>query len=120
MCLLACSSCQQSVAHRCRPQLVSPISLTSASIPFKPFINASDAEQVPAVLSTYTLDKLKNHTEDQSILELLDLLIEYKATETIVSTFLPALLKSQKAKDGWHYLFGNDGLMHQSPVEVFD
>lgn len=54
-----------------------------------------------------TLDKLKNHTQDTNVLAFLEVLIEYKASAIILSTFLPAFLQAQKAKDGWHYLFGN-------------
>ncbi len=37
----------------------------------------------------------------------LEILIIYKASAIIISTFLPAFLKAQKGDDGWHYLFGN-------------
>ncbi len=54
-----------------------------------------------------TLEKLQKHTEDEDIITFLDLLIQYKASAIILSTFLPAFLKAHKGKDGWHYLFGN-------------
>ena len=54
-----------------------------------------------------TLEKLKHKTKDEEILKLLDLLIEYKASAIILSTFLPAFLQAQKGIDEWHYLFGN-------------
>lgn len=54
-----------------------------------------------------TLEKLKNHTKDTDIHKFLDILIEYKASAIILSTFLPAFLRAAKGIDGWHYLFGN-------------
>lgn len=54
-----------------------------------------------------TLEKLKNHSTDAEVLKFLDILIEYKASAIIISTFLPAFLKAKKGNDGWHYLFGN-------------
>ena len=54
-----------------------------------------------------TLEKLKNHTSDPDVQLFLDLLIEYKASAIIISTFLPAFLKAKQGNDGWHYLFGN-------------
>ena len=54
-----------------------------------------------------TLDKLLSHTADPELLEFLELLIEYKASAIILSTFLPAFLQAHLGKDGWHYLFGN-------------
>jgi DNA polymerase-1 len=54
-----------------------------------------------------TLDKLLSHTSDPELLEFLELLIEFKASAIILSTFLPAFLQAHKGKDGWHYLFGN-------------
>jgi DNA polymerase-1 len=54
-----------------------------------------------------TLEKLLNHTKDPEVTELLNLLIEFKASAIILSTFLPAFLKAQKGNDGWYYLFGS-------------
>lgn len=54
-----------------------------------------------------TLEKLKNHTSDPDVLKFLDILIEYKASAIILSTFLPAFLKAKQGPDGWWYLFGN-------------
>jgi DNA polymerase-1 len=54
-----------------------------------------------------TLEKLKNHTKNPDIHTFLDILIEYKASAIILSTFLPAFLRAYKGEDGWHYLFGN-------------
>lgn len=54
-----------------------------------------------------TLEKLKNHTKNPDVHEFLDILIEYKASAIILSTFLPAFLRAYQGDDGWHYLFGN-------------
>jgi len=54
-----------------------------------------------------TLEKLINHTKDPEVIELLNLLIQFKASAIILSTFLPAFLKAQLGDDGWHYLFGS-------------
>ena len=54
-----------------------------------------------------TLEKLLNHTKSAEIKFFLEVLLEYKASAIIISTFLPAFLKAKKGSDGWHYLFGN-------------
>lgn len=54
-----------------------------------------------------TLEKLKNHTTDPDVQLFLDVLIEYKASAIIISTFLPAFLRAVQGNDGWYYLFGN-------------
>ena len=54
-----------------------------------------------------TLEKLIKHTTDPATIEFLKILIEYKASAIILSTFLPAFLKAELGNDGWHYLFGN-------------
>jgi DNA polymerase-1 len=70
-----------------------------------PILDYTDTKQ-PAT-GAETLEKLTKHTKDPEILRFLDVLIEYKASAIILSTFLPAFLKADLAKDGWHYLFGN-------------
>lgn len=57
-----------------------------------------------------TLKSLKNHTDDEIILELLDGLIDYKAVDKILTTFIVALENSVQGPDGWYYLFGNFNL----------
>lgn len=47
------------------------------------------------------------HTKDKEIIALLDALLEYKAVNKILNTFIPAFEKAAKGKNGWHYLFGN-------------
>lgn len=54
-----------------------------------------------------TLEKLVNHTTDPEVLKFLNIIIEFKASAIILSTFLPAFLKAVRGKDDWHYLFGN-------------
>lgn len=54
-----------------------------------------------------TLEKLVAQKPGKEIEGFLEILIEYKASAIIISTFLPAMLKAQKGVDGWHYLFGN-------------
>lgn len=54
-----------------------------------------------------TLEKLLNQNISDETKEFLSILLEYKASAIIISTFLPAFLKAQKGPDGWHYLFGN-------------
>lgn len=53
-----------------------------------------------------TLESLKNHTKVPDILTLLDALIEFKAVDKIVGTFIPAMENAQQGPDGHHYLFG--------------
>jgi len=70
-----------------------------------PVLDYTDTKQ-PAT-GAETLEKLINHTKDPEVIRFLEILIEYKASAIILSTFLPAFLKAQKGNDGWHYLFGN-------------
>jgi DNA polymerase-1 len=57
-----------------------------------------------------TLEKLRNHTQDQDILDLLDALIDHAAVDKILGTFIPAMKNAQLGPDGWHYLFGSYNL----------
>ena len=52
------------------------------------------------------LEALKNHTQDNNILGFLDALIEFKAVDKILGTFIVAMENAQLGPDGWHYLFG--------------
>jgi DNA polymerase-1 len=70
-----------------------------------PVLDYTDTKQ-PAT-GADTLEKLIMHTKDPEAVRFLELLIEYKASAIILSTFLPAFLKAKKGKDGWYYLFGN-------------
>jgi DNA polymerase-1 len=70
-----------------------------------PVLDYTDTKQ-PAT-GADTLEKLVNHTTDQQTKDFLEVLIHYKASAIIISTFLPAFLQAQQGDDGWHYLFGN-------------
>ena len=54
-----------------------------------------------------TIEKLLKQQITDEVKTLLEILLEYKASAIILSTFLPAFLKAKKGPDGWHYLFGN-------------
>lgn len=54
-----------------------------------------------------TLEKLLAQNISEETKEFLQILLEYKASAIIISTFLPAFLKAKQGPDGWHYLFGN-------------
>lgn len=54
-----------------------------------------------------TLAKLKNHTDDKTVLALLDEVMEYKLLAKIISSFMPAILDAEPGPDGWHYLCGS-------------
>lgn len=54
-----------------------------------------------------TLEKLLNQQISEETKDFLKILLEYKASAIILSTFLPAFLKACPGPDGWHYLFGN-------------
>ena len=53
------------------------------------------------------LEKLVNHTKNQNVKDLLELVMEFKAIAKILNTFLPAVLNAKRGPDGWWYLFGN-------------
>lgn len=57
-----------------------------------------------------TLEKLVNHTERDDVVEFLQALIDYKAVNKLITSFLPAMRNAQRGIDGWHYLFGNFNL----------
>jgi DNA polymerase-1 len=57
-----------------------------------------------------TLKNLKNHTDEQAVLDLLDALIDYKSVDKILTSFIPAFERSVLGPDGWHYMFGNFNL----------
>lgn len=70
-----------------------------------PVLDYTDTKQ-PAT-GAETLEKLVHHTKDSEVIRFLEIIIEYKASAIILSTFLPAFLKAELGSDGWHYLFGN-------------
>jgi DNA polymerase-1 len=57
-----------------------------------------------------TIEALINHTGDAYVKEFLSALLEYKAVEKILGTFIKALKNAQLGPDGWYYLFGNFNL----------
>lgn len=57
-----------------------------------------------------TLETLLLHTQNPDVLGFLNALIDYKAVEKMLSSFIPALEGSQLGLDGWHYLFGHFNL----------
>ena len=73
-----------------------------------PIIDLTDSKQ-PAT-GGKVLEKLKNHTQDVYVLELLDAFIAYKAVDKILGTFIPAFKQAYPAPDGWHYLCGGYNL----------
>ena len=54
-----------------------------------------------------TLEKLLQHPISEETKGFLEILLEFKASAIIISTFIPAFLKAHQGPDGWHYLFGN-------------
>lgn len=56
------------------------------------------------------LEKLKAFTQDQSTLDLIDLLLAFAAVDKVYGTFIPAMEEAQLGADGCYYLFGNFNL----------
>lgn len=57
-----------------------------------------------------TLKSLQNHAKDVAVLEFLAALIDYKAVNKLLTSFIPAFKNATQGPDGWHYLFGNFNL----------
>ena len=57
-----------------------------------------------------TLDKLLHHTQDEHIKGLLNILIDIKACDKIISSFIPAFERTPIMKDGSKGLFGSFNL----------
>ena len=72
-----------------------------------PIIDYTKTKQ--AATGAGTLEKLLNHTQDESSKELLNALIGLNKVDKILSTFIPALKKAIP-RDNWHYLHGNFNL----------
>lgn len=53
-----------------------------------------------------TLEALVNHTQDPTVRGFLEALIEFKAVDKIITSFIPAFEGAQQGPDGWFYLFG--------------
>lgn len=73
-----------------------------------PIIEYTKSKQ--ASTSGSTLEALRNYTADQPILDFLTALIDYKAVNKLLTSFIPAMEAAGLGKDGWHYLFGNFNL----------
>ena len=69
-----------------------------------PIIDYTKTKQ--AATGAGTLEKLLNHTQDESSKELLNALIGLNKVDKILSTFIPAL-ESAIPRNNWHYLHGN-------------
>ncbi|QYW02261.1 DNA polymerase I [Stenotrophomonas phage Philippe] len=74
-----------------------------------------DLLQLPVIATTKskqastdakTLKSLRNHTKDQEVIDFLNALLEFASVNTILTTFMPAMLASIKGPDGWYYLCG--------------
>jgi len=53
-----------------------------------------------------TLEKLINHTQDPETKDFLEALIDFKAIDKILTSFLPAFLDAVEDENGWHWLLG--------------
>ena len=53
-----------------------------------------------------TLTALQNHTDKPYIKSFLEALVEFKAVDKILTSFIPAMENAQMGNDGRHYLFG--------------
>ncbi len=52
------------------------------------------------------IENLQNHTKDPAVLEFLKALIDYKAVDKLLTSFIPAFEAASLGPDGWWYLFG--------------
>ena len=73
-----------------------------------PVIDLTDGKQ-PAT-GADTLEKLKNHTQNQAYLDILDALIGLIGVTKILSAFIPAFEAALPKADGLTYLHGNFNL----------
>lgn len=73
-----------------------------------PVLNLTDSK-LPATDGD-TLKALQNHTKNQDTLDFLGALIDYKAVNKLITSFIPAFENAAQGPDGWHYLFGNFNL----------
>lgn len=70
-----------------------------------PILDLTDSKQ-PAVGGD-TLKKLKHHTRNTTVHELLDALVELADASKILGTFIKAFEGAVLKEDGWYYLHGN-------------
>jgi DNA polymerase-1 len=73
-----------------------------------PVIDLTDTKE-PATGGD-TLGKLRNHTDSDEIIEFIDALIDFKAVDKLITSFLPRFLEAYQDANGWHWLFGNFNL----------
>jgi DNA polymerase-1 len=73
-----------------------------------PVLDYTDTKQ-PST-GAKTLAKLKHHTSDPEVLDLLESLSDYSAVAILLSTFIPAFEDAVLGPDGHHYLCGNFNL----------
>lgn len=57
-----------------------------------------------------TLKALLDFTTDESVIELLKALMDYKAVDKVITSFIPAIKDAVLGADGWYYLIGNFNL----------
>jgi DNA polymerase-1 len=101
--------------------------ITAAEVPFE--FNPRSAPQIQQLLFKFyalpvlektdaghpstegdVLKALMAHTNDPEILSVLQALVDFKAVDIILGTFIPALEGAVLGPDGWHYLYGNFNL----------
>lgn len=95
------------------PQEFNPNSTPQCQRLFFEFLGLPVIERTKTKLpstSSDVLEKLKAYTENQSIKDLIDALLDFAAVDKILGTFIKAFLEAQKGPDGTHYLFGNFNL----------
>lgn len=73
-----------------------------------PILSLTDSKQ-PSTDGD-TLNDLRNHTSNPDTLAFLNALIDYKAVNKLLTSFIPAMEGAALGPDGWHYLFGNFNL----------
>lgn len=74
-----------------------------------PIIEYTKQSKAPSV-SGDTLEKLKLHADSEPVLDLLNQLLDFKAVDKIISTFIPPMESAIEGPDGGYYLFGNFNL----------
>jgi DNA polymerase-1 len=70
-----------------------------------PVLDKTDSDE-PATGSK-TLAKLVNHTDDNTVITLINEVRELKLLSKVISSFMPAILDAEVGPDGWHYLCGS-------------
>jgi DNA polymerase-1 len=73
-----------------------------------PVIDLTDTKE--ASTGGDTLEKLRNHTDVDEVIEFIDALIDFKAVDKLITSFLPRFLEAYRDENGWHWLFGNFNL----------